>query len=120
MAKKLKDYYDEAFLDDLTGKFASAYPEFEKVVFKKTVMDQLESLDFSPRQVLIAEALKAHIPLTYRESLGIFEQILGPELETSVGMFTEGYWLWPIALLLIFILRWLGTKVKVGEAHAEN
>lgn len=28
--------------------------------------------------------------------------------------------LWPIALLLIFILRWLGTKVKVGEVHAEN
>lgn len=25
--------------------------------------------------------------------------------------------LWPIALLLIFILRWLGTKVKVGRAH---
>lgn len=96
MAKKLKDYYDEAFLDDLIGKIASAYPDFDKVVFKKTVMDQLESLDFSPRQVLIAEALKAHIPLSYRESLGIFEQILGPELETSVGMFTEGYWLWPI------------------------
>ena len=96
MAKKLKDYYDEAFLDDLTGKIASAYPDFDKVVFKKTVMGQLESLDFSPRQILIAEALKAHIPLSYRESLGIFEQILGPELETSVGMFTEGYWLWPI------------------------
>ncbi len=28
--------------------------------------------------------------------------------------------LWPIALILIFILRWIGTKVKAGEAHAEN
>ena len=64
MAKKLKDYYDDAFLDVLIGKIASAYPDFDKVVFKKTVMDQLESLDFSPRQVLIAEALKAHIPLS--------------------------------------------------------
>ena len=25
--------------------------------------------------------------------------------------------LWPIALLLIFILRWLGTKVKAGRVH---
>ena len=96
MAKKLKDYYDETFLDELIAKIASVYPHFDKSGFKQEVMGRLEKLEFTPRQVLVAEALKAYIPLSYRDSLAIFEQILGPELETSIGMFTEGYWLWPI------------------------
>ena len=28
--------------------------------------------------------------------LKVFEKILGPELEGGLGMFSEGYWLWPI------------------------
>lgn len=96
MAKKLKDYYDELFLDDLIEKITLAYPPFDSAGFKQTVMARLETLDFGPRQMLIAESLKTYIPLPYKETLAIFDKILGPELETSLGMFTQGYWLWPI------------------------
>ncbi len=34
--------------------------------------------------------------LSYQDSLKVFEKILGPELEGGLGMFSEGYWLWPI------------------------
>jgi type III secretory pathway component EscS len=27
--------------------------------------------------------------------------------------------LWPIALILIFMLRWMGIKVKAGRVHGE-
>ena len=33
--------------------------------------------------------------LSYQDSLKVLK-ILGPELEVGLGMFSEGYWLWPI------------------------
>ncbi|UDN56169.1 MULTISPECIES: hypothetical protein [unclassified Clostridioides] len=32
--------------------------------------------------------------LKYSDTINVFEKILGPELEGSLGMFTDGYWLW--------------------------
>jgi len=30
------------------------------------------------------------------EIIALFHDILGPELKTSEGMFTHGWWLWPV------------------------
>ena len=36
------------------------------------------------------------MPKSYSETITIFKKILGPELETAKGMFTYGWWLWPV------------------------
>lgn len=96
MAKKIKDYYDLPYADMLADKICKAYPRFDKVEFLGLISDTLETLPFNERQTLIAKALKQCIREDYAASIHIFQQILGPELLGSLGMFTEGYWLWPI------------------------
>ena len=36
------------------------------------------------------------LPYTYEQHIAIFEKILGAELKQETGMFTIGWWLWPI------------------------
>ena len=96
MAKKIKDYYDLAYAEELSQKIQKATAAFDQHRFMDLVKDQLKSLEFGQRQELLAASIKKSLPLSYPESLAVFEDILGPELETSLGMFSEGYWLWPI------------------------
>ncbi|MFC3932137.1 chloride channel protein [Streptococcus dentapri] len=54
-------------------------------------------------------------------SLSLAVTLLGKEW--LAGIFISLFFplkLWPVALILIFILQWLGKKVKVEDAHAEN
>lgn len=96
MAKKLKDYYDLSYATELANKLTNAVNEFDSQLFLAIVEPTLENLEFNDRQVLIATALHQVLPKDYSATLKIFTQILGPELSGSLGMFTEGYWLWPI------------------------
>lgn len=96
MAQKFKDYYDLAYVRFLGEKIASVYQDFDTHYFVCLVKDDLERLAFNDRQVLLANALKDCMPKDYRKALAIFSDILGPELEGSLGMFSEGYWLWPV------------------------
>ena len=97
MAKKVKDYYDFEYAGFLAEKINSEYPAFDSDRFISLLREGgLEKLEFNDRQRLLASALKACIPLPYAETLEIFSKILGPELKGSLGMFSEGFWLWPI------------------------
>ncbi|KXT85459.1 hypothetical protein STRDD11_00340 [Streptococcus sp. DD11] len=96
MAKKIKDYYDLAYAEELSQKIQKATAAFDQQRFLDLVKDQLEALEFTQRQELLASSIKKSLPLSYPESLVVFEEILGAELEGSLGMFSEGYWLWPI------------------------
>ncbi|MDO5061267.1 MAG: DNA alkylation repair protein [Actinomycetaceae bacterium] len=96
MAKKLKDYYDLSYAADLSQKLAQVSQDFDAQRFLELVEPTLLNLEFNDRQVLIATALQKTLPKDYAQTLKIFTQILGPELPGSLGMFTEGYWLWPI------------------------
>ncbi len=42
------------------------------------------------------DAFEQFMPKSYPETISIFTKILGPELETTEGMFTYGWWLWPV------------------------
>lgn len=96
MGMKVKDYYDCDYAQELAQKIVLVYPEFQIDHFLSRLTPTLEQLKFNDRQTLLAQALKESIPLSYPETIRIFTRILGPELEGSLGMFTEGYWLWPI------------------------
>ena len=96
MAKKVKDYYDLAYARDLSRRLQEASPAFDGQKFRLLLEKDLENLEFSQRQELLAKSIKECLPLSYQDSLKVFEEILGPELEGGLGMFSEGYWLWPI------------------------
>lgn len=96
MAKKVKDYYDLVYAEDLSRRLQEVTDKFDAQHFMSLVESDLEALEFTQRQELLARSIKECLPLPYAASLKVFEQILGPELEGGLGMFSEGYWLWPI------------------------
>lgn len=96
MATKLKDYYNLQYCQSLADKLQTAYRDFDHQRFLALIEPALDQLEFNDRQILIAKALKACLPENYVKALAVFYKILGPELPGSLGMFTEGWWLWPI------------------------
>ena len=96
MAKKVKDYYDVPYLEELAGKILAVTSNFNEEIFFETTKRKIESLEFNQRQELIAKALYKAFDLEYDEVLNIFSKILGKELRGNSGAFTEGWWLWPV------------------------
>lgn len=96
MAKKLKDYYDFKYLEDLANLITKQYTDFDKNKFFELTKSSIEELEFNQRQELIAKALHDSIDLDYKGTVLIFYKILGPELRGNSGAFSEGWWLWPI------------------------
>lgn len=96
MAQKLKDYYDFNYCQSLADKLQAVEPDFDSQTFLELVKPRLEQLEFNDRQILIAESLHQVLGDDYEAALKLFGRILGPELEGSLGMFTDGWWLWPI------------------------
>ena len=72
MGKKVKDYYDIEYGYFLAKKIKSVYSEFNDNQFISLIRPTIEQLEFNDRQELLANALKASIPLNYSETIGIF------------------------------------------------
>jgi len=96
MAKKLKEYYDILYLEDLSNKLMAVTDCFDQEKFFELTKDKIDELEFNARQELIAHALKASFDIAYPVLLSVFSQILGKELRGNSGAFSEGWWLWPI------------------------
>ena len=96
MAKKFKDYYDHDCATLLAGKLRSVYPKFNSDGFIAKLNNELADKEFLKRQDAFADAFEEYLPEDYQKVIAVFEQILGPELETTTGMFTTGWWLWPV------------------------
>lgn len=93
---KFKDYYDAECARLLGDKIAAVYPEFDHAGFIQYITERVDDKEFSARQDVFAEALEVYLTGEYRENLRILAQILGPMLEKPAGMFSEGWWLWPV------------------------
>jgi len=96
MAKKFKDYFDADCASLLAGKIKQEWPAFDSNAFIATIEKGLRNKEFLQRQDLFVDAFEQFLPLTYKEIIALFHDILGPELITSEGMFTHGWWLWPV------------------------
>jgi len=96
MAKKFKDYYDLDCAGLIAGKIAEVWPDFNKGQFVSTLAKTLEDKEFYARQDAFVDAFETFMPDDYGKTISIFQQILGPELKTTEGMFTYGWWLWPV------------------------
>jgi 3-methyladenine DNA glycosylase AlkC len=98
--KKLKFYFDEELAELLAEKIKDHYPGFEDRKFINDVFHAVNDLELKARVQVITERLHHYLPSNYQESVSILLKILGPENDKETGMFTEGYWLMPVALFV--------------------
>lgn len=95
--KKLKLWFDKELAELLADKIIRFYPDFNKSSFIKTIDQKVPKLELKDRVEIIADKLSSHLTNDYETNARILIQILGPENEEVVGMFTNFYWIMPIA-----------------------
>ncbi len=95
--KQLKLWFDEELAKMLADKIQPLHPEFNKRQFIQKVKKGVTPLELKDRVELMADLLQQYISKDFESSWKILEQILGEENEKETGMFTEGYWIMPIA-----------------------
>lgn len=99
MSTKHKDYFDSELAELLANKISEHLPEFRGETFVIAIKTGIEDLELKARVDLIANQLNSHLTEhgDYLFSLDILMKILGPENPNETGMFTEWYWLMPVA-----------------------
>jgi 3-methyladenine DNA glycosylase AlkC len=95
--KKLKYWFDKELALLLAEKIQKHFQAFDSQGFIQEIDQGTQDLELKDRVELIANALREKLPQEYPQALQILINILGPENEQETGMFTEGYWVMPIA-----------------------
>lgn len=95
--KKLKYWFDQELAEMLSEKIIVLKPNFRKDAFIDNVVDKIDYLELKDRIELIADELQTHLEGTIPEKINVLVGILGPENEEETGMFTNYYWIMPIA-----------------------
>lgn len=93
----LKHYFDERLASRLSDLIVQHCTSFPSESFIQEVADRIPSLELKGRVAVIADALHQALPEDYPTALRILSAILGPDNETEEGMFTNGYFLMPVA-----------------------
>lgn len=94
---KHKNYYNYEYIKELSIKIYDVNHDFNHNKFCQELFGQLESKELSERLDCIVDAMQRNLNNNYSSNIETFFDILGAELEQSEGMFTLGWWLWPIA-----------------------
>lgn len=97
MAKKLKLWFDEELAKMLSSRIETLQSDFNSKTFVAKTRKGVEELELKPRVEFIADLLHTHLGDNYQNNCQVLTQILGPENELETGMFTEYYWVMPIA-----------------------
>lgn len=95
--KQLKLWFDKELAKLLSDKIIKIDSEFDTLSFIKKVDAGVQPLELKDRVELIADELHLHLGKSYSENMGTLSQILGPENEEETGMFSNFYWIMPIA-----------------------
>ena len=95
--KKLKYYFDRELAQLLAEKIVEVFVDFNSKVFVRNIDKSVDDLELKDRVAVIAQGLRTHLPQDYPQALAILLKIIGPENPKETGMFTEGYWLMPVA-----------------------
>lgn len=93
----LKLYFGAELAQRLSDLIKPHYADFPVRSFVDSVAGLVGPLELKGRVAAIADGLKQALPDGYTESVAILMRILGPENETDEGMFTNGYFLMPVA-----------------------
>lgn len=96
-SKALKDYFCVELAQHLSNLIKPHYPKFPTDLFVQSVANQIEPLQLKGRVAVITDELSIALPTNYADALNILLNILGPENKSEQGMFTNGYFLMPVA-----------------------
>lgn len=95
--KKLKFWFDKELAELLSNKILKVHPDFNKNQFVQSVDQNVKDLELKDRVEMIADELKMNLSKSYPENMNLLLQILGPENSEETGMFSNYYWIMPIA-----------------------
>jgi 3-methyladenine DNA glycosylase AlkC len=95
--KKLKYWFDKDLAQMLADKIIVHYATFDKKTFVNAIEKGIPELELKDRVEVIADELSNLLTIDYKRNTEILIQILGPENEEETGMFTNYYWIMPIA-----------------------
>lgn len=95
--KKPTDYFDEELAVMLAEKIGMVYIDFDASNFIEAVRSSYNNKALKQRVELIADQLFTYLPNDYSTAVRVLIQILGPENPEETGMFTNYYWLMPVA-----------------------
>ncbi|MER3330065.1 MAG: 3-methyladenine DNA glycosylase, partial [Candidatus Kapaibacterium sp.] len=95
--KKLKYWFDKDLAIMLSDKVCEVQPELDRENFVNNVEKGVEKLELKDRVELMADELYKELGEDYTSGIRTLMKIVGPENPNETGMFTEYYWLMPIA-----------------------
>lgn len=95
--KQLKLWFDEALAEMLADKIKPVQNSFNRQTFVQSVKEGVNDLELKERVAFIADKLQDALEGDYSQHVRVLLQILGPKNEEETGMFTNYYWLMPIA-----------------------
>ena len=95
--KKLKYWFDRDLAVLLSEKIRAHCESFNAEDFIGAVAEGTKNLELKDRVEFIADQLQANLPTDFTQALDILLQTSGPENENETGMFSEYYWVMPIA-----------------------
>ena len=100
MAKKHKDWFDRDCAVRLGEAIKPNYAALDIASYADEVDDRVGNLELKDRVLLMATGMRNRLPKDYPKAAAILKESLGPPLKSETGMFTEGYWLMPVARLV--------------------
>jgi 3-methyladenine DNA glycosylase AlkC len=95
--KKLKLWFDVELTQRLSKKLAEQNPTFPSAEFVNRLEKDLDPLELKGRVERIADEFHWAFDEDFTRGARELVQILGPENEKETGMFTDYYWVMPIA-----------------------
>ena len=95
--KKLKLWFDEELGKLLADKIGPNHKGFDRSRFVRTIKGQVDPLELKDRVAVIAKAMHWEFNEDTRAGLEAILQSLGPENPNETGMFTNYYWVMPMA-----------------------
>lgn len=91
------DYFGAPLAKLLSDKISSVCGDFDSKLFLHNTETVFKDLSLTQRVELIADNLRKSLPENFRKATTILHKIIGPENLNETGMFTNYYWLLPVA-----------------------
>jgi len=95
--KSISRWYGANLALLLGEKIEAVYPQFDTLKYVKIVASKCEGMSYTQRILLHTATLHQLLPNNYPEAIKILTSILGEENQYETGMFTNFYWVGPIA-----------------------
>ena len=95
--KQLKLWFDKDLALLLSNKLKEVHPNFDSNLFINRVEKGVDKLELKDRVAFIAQQLHICFDEEYHIGRSSLMQILGPENKEETGMFSNFYWIIPIA-----------------------